>query len=124
MKLRTKRSNEWIEIEKDGCIAKFLVSVMTPKESLGQLASFTKYSWEKNQRVEKIEYYKLRMDTINKTILDWEGIENEDGDELECNEKNKEIIYLYNAPLIEEVLEKTQELLANILKQEEEERKN
>lgn len=105
MRLRTNKIEKWIEIKNEEGEASFLVRPMNPKETTNLLDSASKADWERGQRFKEPDFYKFKMDKIDKTIIDWRGVEDEDGMPLECNRKNKEIVYLNNAELIDKVLE-------------------
>jgi hypothetical protein len=124
MKLKTKKQTAWIEITKDGLTARFLVSPLTFKENMDILNASKIKEWENNQRFESTDLFKFRVETVVKTIMDWEYIEDEEGNPIPCTKENKEMFYTYNATLAEEVLVKTQELAEDMFKQKEEERKN
>ena len=126
MKLRTKRIEAWITIE--GNVpdekAEFLVHPMSPKELSELLEKTKKTEWEKGQRFTEPNYYKFKVQKIFNTIIDWKGVENEDGVELPCINANKEVVYLGNPELIDEVLEKADAIYKNVQDNLEKEAKN
>jgi len=126
MKLRTKRIETWIEMIGDNPDekARFLVHPMSPKEVSALLEKCRKAEWEKGQRFTEVDFYKFKLEKIYATILNWEGIENEDGALLECTAKNKEAVYLGNPEFIDKVLEKADELYKNVQDDLEKEAKN
>ena len=106
MKLNTKKVETYITIDRKEGSARFLVSPMTPKERFDLLKECTEYEWDKGQRFDNINFLKFRLNKILKVIKGWEGIEDKDGKPLECTNENKEIAYMYNTSLIDEVLER------------------
>lgn len=126
MKLRTKRIEQWIVI--DGANpdekAEFLVHPQTPKESSKLLEKAKKNEWDKGQRFTDHDFYKFKMDRICATIIDWKGLEDEDGKPIPCTDKNKEIVYLGNPDLIDQVLEKADDLYKESVEAGEKETKN
>lgn len=111
MKLKTSRQEKWIEIKgEDNESASFLVKPMNPKETTQLLGTASKVDWDRGQRFKDPDYYKFKIDKIDKTIIDWRDIEDEDGKPLECNRKNKEMVFLNNPDLIDKVLEMADDL--------------
>lgn len=105
MKLRTKKTEFWITKKgKDG-EAKFLCYPPDSKESFNLVQDATETSFYRNQRFTDLQFYNLKIAKIKKAIIDWEGIEDEDGNPLPCTDTNKELLYKYNKDLIDEVLD-------------------
>lgn len=126
MKLRTKRIEEWITVEgaTPDEIAKFLVHPLTPKEVSELLEKCKKSEWEKGQRFSEPDWYRFKMQKIYATIIDWEGIEDEEGVELRCINANKEAIFLANPEFMDKVLDKADALAKDIADNLEKEAKN
>lgn len=126
MKLRTKKIEQWIVIDgvNPGERAEFLVHPLSPKEISDLLERTRKTEWERGQRFVEPEYFLFKIQKIFATILDWKGIENEDGAELPCTDKNKQFAYLYNSDLIDKVIEKADALYKTFQDEEEKEAKN
>ncbi len=114
MKLRTKKEPVWVEVEVDGDKARFYINPATPKDDFTYLKKATKTEWERNQRFQELDAYKFKMNKIHDVIIDWEGIEDEEGNPIECTEKNRELVYLLNPDIIDKVLVKA-ELIASSL---------
>jgi len=126
MKLRTRRIEEWIKIDGDvpGESAEFLVHPQTPKEIAALLEKTKKAEWDKGQRFTDHNFYKFKIYKIFETIKDWKGVENEDGVVLQCNNANKEAVYLANPEFIDKVLEKADALYKDVQEDLEKESKN
>lgn len=126
MKLRTRRIEEWIVIEGEnvGEKAEFFVHPQSPKEINALLEKARKTEWEKGQRFAEPDFYKFKINKVCQTILDWKGVEDEDGKEIPCNDKNKEIVYLGNPEFIDKVLEKADSLYKDVQENLEKEAKN
>jgi hypothetical protein len=126
MRLRTSYKEQWIEIEGEvpGEKAEFLVRPMTPRQINALIKQSTESEWEKNQRFTDINFYKFKIKKINLIIQDWKGIEDENGTPMECDLKNKEIIYIYNVDLIDKVLDMADKLAEIHLKEQEDIEKN
>jgi hypothetical protein len=126
MKLRTKRIEEWIIIEgaDPGEKAEFLVHPLSPKEVNAMLEKVKIVEWDKGQRFVDHNFYKFKLLKIFATIIKWKGVEDEDGNELGCIDANKEIIYLGNSELIDQVLEKADALYKAVQESVEKEAKN
>ena len=125
MKLKTKKQNAWIELtDKDNFTARFLVAPLTFKENMDVINASKIKEWDNNQRFESTDLVKFRLAVINRTILDWEFVEDEEGKPLPCTTANKEIFYTYNPTFAEEVLAKAQQLATDLIKDKEDERKN
>jgi len=106
MKLKTKATEQWIVIdgENPGEKAEFLIRPTTPKQVNTLIKQSTDHEWDKNQRFDDINFYKFKIKKIEQVIVDWKGIEDEEGNPLPCTNANKEIVYLYNTELIDKVL--------------------
>ncbi len=124
MKLRTKKYEEWITESVGDVEAKFLVAPMTPKEDFELIEKCRRKEWDRNQRFESTDFYQFKITKINQIIRDWEGVEDENGAPLECTRYNKEVVYLYNADLIDRVIEKADKLGQQRAELEEEMEKN
>jgi len=113
MKLRTKPIEKWVffddnfqivEDERDASCA-FLISPLTPKIQSGLVLAATEHEWDKNQRFDHVDFYKMRMDKIDKAVIDWKGVENEDGTSMIVSRKNKELLHAYNSALFDKLLD-------------------
>ena len=110
MKINTKRTEECIEksiINEEGIkeTAKFYCIPLTPKEDDELIEKATEKDWDKGQRFTNLNFLKYKLSKVNKIIQRWEGVEDEDGNPLECNRLNKEKVFLNNKDLIDSVLE-------------------
>lgn len=110
MKLRTERKREKVEIERNSETAVFYGSPLTPKEVVNLLQSCIKVTWERNQRFENTDIYKFKVKKMQRVIEDWEGIEDMDGVTMKCTPENIELLYLFNSELIDEALDKFDQL--------------
>ena len=124
MKLRTKKVELWIEETVGEETAKFLVSPATPKDDFDLIEQSKTKEWDRNQRFENTDFYKFKMTKIVNTIKDWSGIEDEKGNDLECNRYNKELVYLHNPDLIDRVLAKAEKLGQKMEEEKKEKEKN
>ncbi|MDD5053676.1 MAG: hypothetical protein PHO27_13150 [Sulfuricurvum sp.] len=126
MKLRTKATEKWIVIEGEtpGEKAEFLIHIPTPKQINAWIKQCMETEWDKNQRFTEPNLYKFKTKKIDQIIIDWKGIEDENGIEMPCNSANKEVAFLYNTELIDKVLEKADELSTSEAKEAEEIEKN
>lgn len=124
MKLRTARMEDWITVSSGGGEARFLVRPLTPKESAEILEKATAKRWERGQRFEEINWYKYKVLKIDSVIVNWEGLEDESGKPIPCDKKTKEVVYLHNSALIDEVLDRADLLYSGIVQSEEELSKN
>jgi len=110
MKLRTERKREKVVIERNGETAVFYGSPLTPKEIANLLQSCIKITWERNQRFEQPDIYKFKVKKMQKVIDGWEDVEDMDGVALKCTPENIELVYLFNSELIDEALDKFDQL--------------
>ena len=110
MKLRTQRTKEKVIIERDGETATFYGFPLTPKETTQFLQESVEVSWDRNQRFESPDIYKFKIKKLQRVIEDWEGVEDANGLPMKCTKANVEIVYLFNAELMDEVLEKFDEI--------------
>lgn len=124
MKLKTQKFEEWITETVGEDEAKFLVSPMTPKEDFELIEKCRRKEWDRNQRFETTDFYQFKISKVNRVIRDWSGIENENGEPLECSRFNKEIIYLHNSDLIDRVLDRADKIAVRMEEEKEELEKN
>jgi hypothetical protein len=119
MRLKTSKKEQWITVSAGEEEARFLVAPMTPKESFDIISQATEIQWEKGNQVEKANFFKMKMLRIHKVIRDWQAIEDENGAPIPCTKESRELVYLYNAALIDAALDKAAKL-SNIFEQEKE----
>jgi len=123
MKLRTEKQQVWIEKTNGEETARFLVDLLTPKENSKLVTQVTNQSTGRKSKdiFDSETMYKLKVARIDKTIIDWEGVEDQDGNSIKCTAVNKEAVYNYNRDLIDEVLDEADRLadIRNVAKGEE-----
>lgn len=105
MKLRTVRKQIWIKKVNGEETAEFLCDLLTPKESLQIIDEVRTRTRNKDNPLDGDSLYKAKIIRIDKTIIDWKGLEDEEGNPIPCNSKNKELVYNFNRDLIDEVLD-------------------
>ena len=110
MKLRTERKREEVVIERNGETVTFYGSPLTPKEISNLLQSCIKITWERNQRFENPDIYKFKVKKMQRVIDDWKDVEDMDGVAMKCTPENIELLYLFNSELIDEALDKFDQL--------------
>lgn len=112
MKLKTKAIEQWVTVEgnEPGEKVEFLVCPLTPKQISSIIRQSTEREWDKNQRFEDVNPYKFKIKKIDAVIRDWKNVEDEDGNPLECDLKNKEIVYIYNVEIIDKALSMAEKL--------------
>jgi len=126
MKLKTEKPIFSIPIlDKEGKqIAIVKACPLSPKELNEIILNCKNIVWERNQRFEEPNFYEYKIRKIDKTILSWEGFEDENGKPLKCDFENKEKIFALYPNIIEYVLDKVEELKLEIEKKVEIETKN
>lgn len=124
MKLRTEKETAIIEKIDGKDKAIFYVNLLTPKEQAKLVDQILSTRGKRNQETDSESLYKLKIARLDKTIFDWEGVEDMDGNPIECTRQNKEIIYNYNRDLIDEVLDEADRLSDVRNARKEDERKN
>ena len=99
----------------------FYVNLLTPKEQAKLVDQILSVRGKRLDITDSESLYRLKIARIDKTIYNWEGIEDMNGNLIECNRANKEIIYNYNRDLIDEVLDEADRLadIRNARKEEE-----
>lgn len=114
MKLKTIRKEETITIRRGLDIANFIVLPLDPKDSQALLTASTDVSWERGQRFESVDWYRYKILKINKVIKGWSGIEDEAGNPLPCDDHHRELLYLNNTSIIDEVIDKADALAGRV----------
>jgi hypothetical protein len=124
MKLRTKRVEKWVTIKEGKDKAEILIRPLNPKELSELMGTAQKVEWDQNQRFKEPDLYTYKIAKIHKVIVDWKGIEDEQGNPLECNEANRETVYLMNPQLIDKILTQADLISYDLKKEQEIEIKN
>lgn len=126
MKLRTEKPVFEIPIRDTNGVQMALVKAtpMTSKETNELLLQCKKVTWERNQRFEEPDLYQYRIKKVDKVIIGWESFEDEKGNVLECNFKNKELINALYPSIIDFVLSEVEKLQDQLQKELELETKN
>jgi len=101
LKIRTAKPRYWVNYDRDGDSARFLVSPLTPEELNALLEKRRVYEWDRNQRFEKLDVYGFRVDKICAVILDWEGVTGEDGSQLPCDREHKVKLFQHEPELMD-----------------------
>lgn len=122
LRLRTEKKTVWLKInsaleveqvEKDYSLkdgeAKFHLAILDPKEASSIMDKGVKSVWEKGQRFEKLDMYKIKALRISKCFLNWEGIVDENDSPIPFSEDNKESLFRFNPHVVNALLEKLQE---------------
>jgi hypothetical protein len=124
MKLRTKKTEKWVAItDIEGNAAEFLITSINTKEGILSLDKYLKTDDSKNDS-KFISSYQFKVDKFVSHVKDWKGIEDEDGNPLECNRKNKELLCEFNMQVVDLILTKIEELSAVEVKTKEAHEKN
>lgn len=123
MRLNTKRIEAEVTVERNGQIGHFRVHPLTPKETADFLNKSKQTEWDKGQRFQEPDYYKYKLLKINTVILGWDATDENDNP-LPCNDETRELAYLNDTDLIDEVLDKAAELSKAIEAEEKEKEKN
>ncbi|HQM30618.1 MAG TPA: hypothetical protein PLR20_14820 [Syntrophales bacterium] len=110
MKLRTKKEPVWITIKEGEGEAKVQVVPMSPKDAHEVLELAHEVEWDQGQRFKNVNLYRFKISKIKKCILDWKGIEDEDGKPILCTDENKEILYVCNPAFIDRILDEVDAL--------------
>jgi len=120
MKLRTKSQVVRIPITRGGETCYFFGEPINPKQMSKLLEKATDVIWEKGQRFSDLNLYRYKISKISIGIKGWEDVLDDDGNPIPFTPENLEIVYLNNPDIIDEVLEK----LDNISKMKQIEEEN
>jgi len=120
MRLNTEKP-EYCVIVDD---SKFYGYPLTPQESQDLLNKSVVKEWEKGQRFKEPNMMKYKLAKVRKVITRWENIQDKNGNPLECNDVNKELVYLFNPKTIDSVLARFDEIAAKEQKEAEHLEKN
>ena len=101
LKVRTTKPQYWIDYDRDGGSARFLVSPLTPEELNSLLEKRRSYEWDRNQRFEKLDVYGFRLDKVSAVVLDWEGLTDESGKDLPCDREHKVMLFQHEPELVD-----------------------
>lgn len=124
LKLRTRNSTYRITVNRGGEEAVFTVQPLDP-EATKQLLDRHSYTERvKGELQEKVAWFDLKKDKICRVIQAWEGIRDEDGNEVECTREAKLNLYKFNPAVIDEVLTQADDLAQEAVDRIEEEIKN
>lgn len=110
MKLRLERKTVLVKRMVGEEELVFEVALLTPKEINQLLENSTEHEWDRGQRFDRPNYYKFAINKLDKMIVSWSGVEDDAGNPLDCNRKNKEVVYAYYSDLLNSVLEEAEAL--------------
>lgn len=105
MKLRTAKKTLWITKTNGNETAEFHCEILTPRENLQIIDEVRKATRNRTGDLDGDALYRAKILRIDRTIIDWNGIEDENGNPLPCTSKNKELVYNFNRDLIDEILD-------------------
>jgi len=136
LRLRTEKETIQVDYRADNnnpdseVLAVFFVSPMTPQELDVVLKKHEKKDWvspnrkTKKELVKEPNYMEVQKERIVETIVGWEGVNNSQGEILECTKENKLSVWAYNPEVIGWVLDQVDEIQENREVKKEEEVKN
>lgn len=116
--------------ETEETLAKFYVTPLTPPELKRVMEKHRVIEWDspdkktKKERFETYDYLGITYDRMDKSIVAWEGVENQDGEPLECTRQNKLDIFNSDPKVFNYIMGQVDELEENEEEEREEERKN
>jgi len=123
LKIRTEKKSHEVKIYRGEDSSTFIVEPMTPRETDKLLKKFTKHEKVKGQIVPETDFVGFMVAKVRRVIVDWD-VEDENGNQLECNDANKEAAYMYNPALINDVIEEADKIAAGEDEKREAEEKN
>ncbi len=123
MKIRTIKKTHEVVIVRGDDEGIFEVNPMTPREINKLLKKYTVHEKRKGLLSPETDFLGFIVAKTKKTISGW-NLENEKGEPLECTDKNKEIAYMQNPDLINDVLEKADRIASGTEEIEQDEEKN
>ena len=124
MKLKTAKKEQWISVTRGGETAEFLVQPISAEESFGLVEKATTTKYKRGVKDEKINLFQLKVSRIIRVIKDWKGIEDEDGNPVPFTTENLIIAYNFNQDIIDEALDKVDEIAEAEEQKAQEELKN
>jgi len=137
LKFNTEKSIIWLKINEELDVdqvdesfnpsegeAVFQICIIDPKTGLKLIDDSTSQVWQRNQRFEKIDFYKLQVKKLCKMIIGWKGVLGPDGKPIECNDTWKETLFRYNRAFFDAIVNKVDEIEGIKAKEKEEEEKN
>lgn len=112
MKLVTKREATYkIKMGSGSDVAIIEVAPMSQTQLSKLREKHVKYSFQRGQRVEEVDYNSIHRSRVSKTIVDWEGILDEAGKPVPCTDEAKALIADLNPDFITELFEKCDKIL-------------
>ena len=115
--------------KEEDILARFYGHPLTPSELTRLLEKHRIVQWESpdkktaKQRFEKYDDENFVYDRLCKVLKRWEGITDENGKEIECNDDNKIKAYEHNPGLIKWVIEEFEKIGDSLNAKKEEEKK-
>jgi len=126
LKVRTKREKHRIDLH--GAI--WWVIPLTPTELKDMMQQHRKVEWDSPTRVGRKErfidydFLNITFDRIDKIIVGWEDVVDEEGNPLPCDREHKLLVYEYNPGVINDVIEAADRITIEADKHEKEAEKN
>lgn len=137
LKFNTENNVIWLKINDDLDVdqvdekynpvegeAVFQINMIDPKTGIKLIEDATKAVWDKGQRFEKTDFYKLQIKKICKMIIGWKGVLDPSGSPIECTDQWKETVFRYNRAFFDAINDKVDEIAKIKSKDKEEEEKN
>lgn len=116
LKFNTEKNIVWVVINEDLDVnevsdsylpkdgeAVFEVNIIDPKEGLKMIDDATKVVWERGQRFEKVDFYKLGVNRCKRMFNSWRGVLDGNGDAMPCDDMFKEKFYRFNRQYYEAI---------------------
>ena len=115
----------YLDPETKELLATFMVVVPTPDQLDKLIDKHTKVEWDapskraKKERFKEPNYIAIAKARFCIIVVGWDGLEDEKGNKLVCNEENKLILFNHNRDIADFINEEVDELMG--LEKEEEE---
>jgi len=81
------------------------VKILTYKENIALLENHNIDYSKLNSENEEIKFMDYAKDVFINSVVEWENIEDSNGKDLECNDKNKSAIFDFNPAFAQKVIE-------------------
>ncbi len=124
MRLITKELHFETEICLEGKPVPVTLKHLSQGEVQGLVKKYTKDQFKRGQRFEEVDHKGIYVERFVQVLLAWQGIKDQEGKELTCDEATKKLVAEYNPDFVQAVFEAAEGYAKTLEEKEEEHQGN
>lgn len=118
MRVRTEKKVHKVTVTRGEDSATFDGSPLDPAENEKLRRKFTEHIKAKGQVLTDTDYLGLQLEKVRRVITGWD-LEDEKGAKIKCTDEMKKTVYLLNPDLVNDALEKFEDIAKGVAEIEE-----